>query len=341
MRTEGSLKAANSLDELDDAVEQAGRQVDDATLQSVVRGEDAPTPRVKQHVLAEGGPDVDSLPSNLRTSGKTVQAKQAMEAVSPDVRSALTRAQRSELLRHLAESPGAVRLVNDVGPEGTSRLFRMTFDDADAATVRANLFDRYAKLQPDSQARTTFARLTEDPDLGHSWVRVVSDEEIPTREVEIALYRVDEVSEFGHVTEFHVGRDLNQELPYADPEPVHKPDSIAVDYEIDQETTFYRFYNEGAGGSDLRNDYTFRDRRMVEQYSVGEISDRLSLPNDPDAVAVVRIDPSEVSYDIQMRASTVADNTWGAGGGTQYIFRSDFKDSWFEHSEELTGALTN
>ena len=104
-----------------------------------------------------------------------------------------------------------------------------------------------------------------------------------------------------------------------------------IDYQLSQETRFYRLYREGGN---LASTYTLQNVDDISRYGPAWLKDRYAIPDQPNAVATV-----DVPTDTQMRVSTVADNQWGSGGGTQHIIQGDPPERWFTHSSRLTNEL--
>ena len=335
--SKGALRGASSADDLRRVLDDAGDNFDAAQGLRSIENPETKTGQITHRIVTDGGQHVEDISPPGRTAGKNVRAVDRLGAVDDRILSDLNPSQTQQLGRHLADSSdgsAATQLVNDLGPETTSSILR---SDSDFAQVLRN----HNQL-PDHQ-RNRFANLLRDEDVGQSWLRVVSDENIATGEVRRAIERSNRVSNDGQIMNFRTGEEVNAPLRerYGDDfQPVHKPDSIVIDYQLTEDVTYYRVYQEAPEGSNLASEYTFRDVELVRQYDPEGISDRLALPNDPDRVATVEISAGESP--IEMQVSTVADNKWGNGQGTQHIFHqgSDgYQDDWFTPSEELTQQL--
>ena len=273
-----------------------------------------------QQVMTDGGRHVEDIDAPKGTTGGTLQAVHLLGGVDNRILDELNPSQKQQLGRQLADSPdsdASVRLVNEL--DASEVRYLLEADDLVMTSRLAQMRDR-GTINADDVSRV--ARGLDEGTIDPSAVRA-------------GLVQASQIEDIGDVTALRIGKELNDQNP-SHYQPVHKPDSIVIDYRLAEETTYYRAYSQTSGGSDLAGAYTIRDRKPFSEYDSNELSDFLSLQNEPDGVGV-----AEISSETQMRTSTVAENDWGDGGGTQHIIQDDVNDDWFTHSEELTQELLN
>jgi len=263
-----------------------------------------------------------SVPATRR-GDLIVQLTKRSNAVS--IINRLDASKRTELLSHLGASPQGVRLVDDLGEQGTKSLLELSYESASAKQLRANLFERYDALNAGSEARSTFARITSESDLRKSWVRASGAADTSLDGIRTALIRFRKVDNSGHsVEQFRTADAVNAgyDPGYKDP---YAAGTIAVEFVTSSQDEFVRVH---------RSDNQAKSWMMREQEITGmtpeEIQQKFSLPEDPVYVSDVTV-PEGTS----VRTGTVEKNFGGQRGATQFELRERISSENFHNQREL------
>ena len=170
-----------------------------------------------------------------------VQLTKRSNAVS--IINRLDASKRTELLSHLGASPQGIRLVDDLGEQGTKSLLELSYESASAKQLRENLFKRYDALEAGSSARQTFARIASDPDLRKSWVRAAGSSVATKESVRQATEWFNKYEGDHTIKRFLTGKRAN-ELDKKATDP-HKASSVAMEFAPDSVDTFVRVTSDG------------------------------------------------------------------------------------------------
>ncbi|MWV40746.1 hypothetical protein GRS80_13575 [Natrialba sp. INN-245] len=107
--------------------------------------------------LTDSDQPIEDYSPQFQTAGKNAQTvRQFTEEANPAVVNQLDPDQRTELLIHFGDNSEGYRVVNDLGPERTERLFGLSFEQVDEVKFRANLIQHGDEIAQQHSAHTHF-----------------------------------------------------------------------------------------------------------------------------------------------------------------------------------------
>jgi hypothetical protein len=155
----GSLRTASSADDVADTIRRSVDNGDDIPRR-LRNGDVSDSQVIGYRLLEENGRYLDDLSVRFGTAGKTAKAVKRLDQVDSPILRNLDGAQKTELLRHLADNPNGAQLVNSLGPKRTNQLFALSVRRTDNVQLRGNLF----RLHSQGVSTTKISRFVNNVD---------------------------------------------------------------------------------------------------------------------------------------------------------------------------------